>query len=434
MVASIFKSLIEKFFGKLSKKITEKVNDKEGEIQYEHKKYLKPDFSTDMKFNSLTSNTSIVAADVVSLDSELSLKARGSYSSATGEIPKLGMIKALNETMLQALKNLKARGSKESEIVKKLFKDAVDGVKGVHERLDMMFLEALSTGVTLVDENTNTGSGIRVDFGIPEGNQFGATSKAWTDASAKPIDDIENVVNNARNKGNVLRYMFIDKITFNAFKINTQVKEAFAGSQKVDKALIFRLNKEELQNFISEEFGLTFIVIDKVVQIEKGGNKIAVEPWKRGNVTFTTTLDLGTLTYGELAEVDHPVEGVEYSTVDNFILLSMFRTNNPLKENTSVQALAIPVLDNVDGIYIMDTNESTASADTQTEGNTGYLYQGVTYTVVSVVDGINAARVVDNQIPTALITNQDATLAKKIDALSEEGIVLFEAELVVGGV
>ncbi len=430
MVASIFKNLIEKYFGKLSKKITEKVNDKEGEIQYEHKKYLKPDFSTDMKFNSLTSNTSIVAADVVSLDSELPLKSRGSYSSATGEIPKLGMIKALNETMLQALKNLKARGSKEAEIVKKLFRDAVDGVKGVHERLDMMFLEALSTGVTLVDENTNNGSGIRVDFGIPEGNQFGATTKAWTDADATPIEDIENVISKARNNGDVLKYLFIDKVTYNAFKMNAQVKEAFAGSQKVSKDLIFRISKEELQNYMSEEFGLAVIVIDKVCRYEKGGSKTSYEPWKRGNVTLTTTLDLGTLTYGELAEVDHKVEGVEYSTVDNFILVSMFRTNNPLKENTSVQALAIPVLDNTDSIYILDTNEATANDDTQTEEDDDYNYGGTDYTKASVVAGINAARAVDTQVAKATISQTDATLAKKIDSLSEAGIALFEAELV----
>ncbi|MDB0602356.1 major capsid protein [Tenacibaculum maritimum] len=430
MVASIFKNLIEKYFGKLSKKITEKVNDKEGEIQYEHKKYLKPDLSTDMKFNSLTSNTSIVAADVVSLDSELSLKARGSYSSATGEIPKLGMIKALNETMLQALKNLKARGNKEAEIVKKLFRDAVDGVKGVHERLDMMFLEALSTGVTLVDENTNTGTGIRVDFGIPDGNRFGATSKVWTNADAKPIDDIENVISKARNKGHVLKYLFIDKITYNAFKNNSQVKEAFAGSKKVNKELIFRISNAELKEFVSEEFELMFVIIDKVCQIQKDGKKKAVEPWKKGNVTFTSTLDLGTLTYGELAEVDHPVDGVEYSSVDNFILVSMFRTNNPLKENTSVQALAIPVLDNVDGIYILDTNESTASADTQTEDDANYSYKGTDYTKASVVAGINAAKAVDTQVAMATIAQKDSTLATKIDSLSEEGIALFEAELV----
>ena len=115
MVASIFQGLIAKYFPSLAKKITEKVNDKSAEIQYEHKKYLKKDFSTDMKWQSFSTNTNVVAADVVSLDSPLSPKKRGSYGSAEGEVPKLGMLKSLNESMLQALKNLKARGKKEAE-------------------------------------------------------------------------------------------------------------------------------------------------------------------------------------------------------------------------------------------------------------------------------------------------------------------------------
>ena len=181
---------------------------------------------------------------------------------------------------------------------------------------------------------------------------------------------------------------------------------------------------------MSEEFGLNIIVIDKVSQIEKGGAKVAVEPWQRGNVTFTTSTDLGTITYGELAEVEHPVKDVEYSTVDDFILVSLFRTNNPLKENTSVQALVLPVLDNTDSIFIMDTNEATASEDVQTEGDANYSYKGTDYTKASVVAGINAAREVDTQVAMATISQLDATLAKKIDSLSEEGIVLFKAELV----
>ena len=360
MIASIFKDVVSKYLPSVAQKITEKINDKSKEIGYEHKKYLKKDFSTTMKWQSLSTNTSVVAADVVALDSELPLKKRGSYKKAEGEVPKLGMVKSLNESMLQALKNLRARGNKEKEIVKKLFQEAADGIKGVYERLDIMFLQALSTGVTLINEENNTGTGIRVDFGIPEKNQFGSLT-SWRKTTAKPIDDIEHVLNKARGKGYALKYMWIDKLTYNAFKVNEQVKKAFAGFFKVNSEYIFRVNREELQNFISEEFGLTLIVIDKVIQIEKNGKRTAVEPWKQGNVTFTTTTNIGTLTYGELAEVDHPVSDVEYSTVDDFILVSLFRTNNPLKENTSIQALAIPVLDNTDSIYLLDTSVSNTN-------------------------------------------------------------------------
>lgn len=429
MVASIFKDIISKYFPAIAAKLTERYNGKSETPIFEHQKYLKPEFSTDMKFSSLSSNNSIVAADVVALDSELPLKKRGSYKSAEGEIPKLGMKKSMNETQLQAIKNLKARGGKHLVMAQKLFTDLADGVKGVYERLDIMFLQALSSGVTLINEENNTGTGIRIDFGVPTSNQFGV-QKAWTDASATPIQDIENITQAARNAGNTLSYIFMDKTTFNAFKANQEVKNAYAGFSKVASNLIFRLNKAELDAYMAEEFGLSIIVVDKTVQIEKGGKKVGYEPWERGNVTFTTSLALGTLAWSELAEVDSPVEGVEYAVVDQFILSSLYRTNDPLKENTSVQALAIPVLDNVDSIYIMNTNEATAADDTQTEGDANYAYKGTNYTKASVVAGINAAREVDKQVAPATVAQQDATLAKKIDSLSEEGIALFEAELV----
>ena len=209
MSASIFKDLVSKYLPSVAEKITEKINDKSKEIGYEHKKYLKKDFSTTMKWQSLSTNTSVVAADVVALDSELPLKKRGSYSSAEGDVPKLGMIKSLTESMLQALKNLRARGNKEKEIVKKLFQDAADGIKGVYERLDIMFLQAMSTGVTLIDQENNTGTGIRVDFGIPEKNQFGGVV-SWKKENAKPIDDIQRVLTKARSEGHMLRYLWID--------------------------------------------------------------------------------------------------------------------------------------------------------------------------------------------------------------------------------
>ena len=430
MVASIFQGLIAKYFPSLAKKITEKVNDKSEEIQYEHKKYLKKDFSTDMKWQSLSTNTNVVAADVVSLDSPLSPKKRGSYGSAEGEVPKLGMLKSLNESMLQALKNLKARGKREKEMVVKLFQDAADGVKGVYERLDIMFLQALSTGVTVIDDENNTGTGVRIDFGISEKNQFGVKA-AWNKATATPIDDIENILTNARNAGHVLKYIWLDKVTYNAFKANEQVKKAFAGFLKTNSDYIFRVTKEELQNFVSEEFGLTIIVIDKVVQIEKGGKRVAVEPWQRGNVTFTTSTDLGTLTYGELAEVDHPVKGVEYSVVDDFILVSLFRTNNPLKENTSVQALAIPVLDNVDSIFIMDTNEAEVldATDDETQGGSGtdanITIWGQSLVKAVVISAYNSLEDVGNT------TNAigDDKLIDKINELSDEQIELLKSEL-----
>jgi len=409
--------------------LTDRFNDSESAIQPEYKRYLRPVFSPDMKFSSLSSNTSIVAANLVALDSELPLKSRGKFSTADGEVPKIGMKKFLNESQLQAIQNMIARGGFEDQVVQRLFSDMNDSVAGVYERLDFMFYQALSTGRVLIEDSENVGTGIEADFGIPASNKLGV-QLPWTESAANPIEDIENAISAARAQGVSPRYVFMDKATFSAFKNNESVKNAFAGSQRVDPSFLFRVSTEEISAYLLTEFNITAIIVDKLIASEIGGQKIAVEPWSKGAVVFTTTLDLGSLTYSQLAEATSRVPGVQYGTVDSFILTSMFRKNDPLREYNSVQALAITVLSGVDSIFHIDTNEAeTASVDVQTEDDANYLYQAVLYTKQSVVDGINAARAVDDYVNAATINQLDATLAKKIDQLSEEGTVLFEAEL-----
>src|SRR5690606_23607516 len=119
-------------------------------------------------------------------------------------------------------------------------------------------------------------TGVRIDFGIPTSNQFGVGT-VWTDSGANPITDIDNVIGAARNKGYSLKFIWMDKVTYNAFKANTNVVAAYAGFLHLQTAQVFRIKREELDSFLAEEYGLTLIVIDKVSQIEKGGAKVAVE-------------------------------------------------------------------------------------------------------------------------------------------------------------
>ena len=113
-----------------------------------------------------------------------------------------------------------------------------------------------------------------------------------------------------------------------------------------------------------------------------------------------------------------------------FILVSLFRTNNPLKENTSVQALAIPVLDNVDSIFNMDTNEAEELDDTdnEDEGGSGtdanITIWGQSLVKATVISKYN--ELVDEDV-SADIT--DADLINEINGLSDEEVELLKDEL-----
>jgi hypothetical protein len=292
-----------------------------------------------------------------------------------------------------------------------------------------MFLQALSTGVTSIEEENNTGAAIRLDFGIPDENRYGVTA-AWSGEGATPLDDIENVIAKARAKGHVITRIMMDRTAFNSFRKHAQVKELYAAGLNFAGANIPTPNFTQVNDALRDNYSVTIEIVDRSVSYEKNGVTVSVNPWDANAVVFLTSEQVGSLVWSRLAEMNHKAKQVDYAVADEFKLISKYHKVDPLREFTSGQAIAIPVLDNPEAIYIMNYNEATASLDVQTEGDAVYTYNGTDYTKQSVVDGLNATE----EVPTSLITHADSTLAKKIDKLSEEGVATFEAELVEAGV
>ncbi len=71
MNPTLFVELVAKWFGAMAKRFVEKVNGDATAPKYLFKTMLRPELSPDLKWDSLSVNSSIVAADVVALDSEL---------------------------------------------------------------------------------------------------------------------------------------------------------------------------------------------------------------------------------------------------------------------------------------------------------------------------------------------------------------------------
>lgn len=425
MEKSLFPQWVDRLFKVFAQKIVEKLNGTKEPLTYLHRTMLRKTFSPTLKWGSLSSSNTVVSADVVAMDSSLPLKKRDSLRKADGDIPKLGLKLYLNETTMNELNILLATGGQDQEILRKLFNDTNKVVSGVWERLEYMFHQALSTGLILITDEDNPALGIRVDFGHPASNKYGVTTP-WSDANAKPIDDIDRIIEAARVNGDKLSYILMDRQTFNKFKANSQVKEQYAFYMNFVGTNIPPVQSVEKANeFLSASHGVMIQLIDRNVLVEKDGKRKSVKPWADNAVVFLTELTVGTLTYGRLAEETFPAKQVDYAKVDDFILVSKYSTNDPIKEFTSAQALVLPVIENVDSIYIMNCEKATAAIDTQTEGDAVYTYKEVDYTKASVIAAINLA----TEKTTAKSTNTDATLTKYIDALNEEQILVFEANI-----
>ena len=83
--------------------------------------------------------------------------------------------------------------------------------------------------------------------------------------------------------------------------------------------------------------------------------------------------------------MDNKWPGVNYTTSDEFMLISKFAENNPLGEFTSAQACVEPVICNVESIFQLDT---AGASEDSTESDSNVTLWGTEYTKASVLAGL----------------------------------------------
>ncbi len=420
MQESRFLDYVKKWFGKITQALENKVNEKKGdEPKYLFKEWLKPTFSVDLKWSTIRGKYKRVMADVVAMDSSLPLKKRGTIEVADGSVPKIGMEKYLSEKELSDLDTMIAKGGLEAEVVKKLFADTKACITGIHERTEFMMLQALSTGVTSISDKNNNGVEVRLDYQIPANNIFGAEHK-WSSPNAKPLDDIERVLDRASGNGDSPKFILMGKALARKFRDNKQVKAGYASFIDA-KATVLRPTLSKVNEFLNDEYGVTIVEIDRTCIVEDANGKhVSANPWKADAVTFLNSLNVGDLVYGSLAEENHPVSGVQYQKVDNFILVAKYSVNRPaLREYTNSQANACPVLNDVDSIYILNTEEAIEVDKSEVEGDENITIKGEAKSKSAVIAILNEM----GKETSAEIT--DKSLIAKINKLSDEDEAVF---------
>lgn len=367
MKESLFIEYVKKIFPKLQT-IIEKVNRKRGnKLTYLHKTMLRKEYSADQKWESASVNTTYVSADMVAMDSPLPAKNRDSIAHANGTLPKVGMKKILRETQINAINIMKAQGASFTSIANKLTNDPVACSVGIDEKNEANFLTALSNGIVIVEDENNTGTGLRINFNYMPENCFGVEVPNFIS-----YDDIKNVLSKADADGNSITTIMLALSTYNAIRQTQWAKELVANYRghtvvegtklPVPTASLFD------EAFADDNNGIKFLKVDRTVISEKNGKRKPYKPWNANKIIFLTTEEVGALVWGTLAEKTNPVSGVVYSTVDEYKLISKYSKNDPLQEFTSGQALVLPVIENVDQIYSLDITDGQL-VDTEAESS-----------------------------------------------------------------
>ena len=362
---SLFPEFVEKYFGRVIGKITEKYNGEKTKPTLLYKSMLTEEYSADLSWGATELNNVIVAADVVAMDASIPLKKRGSLATASGKLSKIALKFRKGEKDISDLNVAIARGTNEATIAAKVLNDVPRVIDGADARIEMMFEQALSSGTMLVEDSENDGTGVRVDFYKSE-NQFKNRVAGWNSSLSTPQDDVQQLFDKAQADGNSIGLVMMSKKYFTLFRKSKQGKELAASYQGrifTDDTILPVPGTTLFHEALRDEYGVEFRVVDSTFKVQKhDGSEESVRPWVEANIVAIPTEKVGRLVYGTLAEETNPVEGVNYQKSGSFLLISKYSNNDPLEEFTSGQALCIPVIDGADSIYLLAADEVAEGA------------------------------------------------------------------------
>lgn len=446
IINSPFEEFVSKIFPKLSLYVTEKTNNSNRELTYLHKQRLRTVYSPTQKWEGTSANTRLVAADMVAMDSPLPLKKRSTISKVSGDLPKMGIAKQMLESDMNAINIMRAemnmiadtdanaalRKQKYQQILARFADDGYACSYGLDERNEYNYLYGISNGVVLVEDedSKNTGVAMRVNYGYPEANLFGLIN------SEVCADDIENVVSKADAKGVTFASAMLSKTLLTNIRRTRWARELAADYKEQTYTDATKLPVPSVKTFteaFENEYNISLIVVDRSILMEKNGKDASVKPFNPNRIIFLPNANTdGSLVWGTLAEATNPVDGVNYSTVEQYKLISRFRTNEPsLMEITKGQALVLPVIEDVEKIYVLDFTKGAkepVAADTTDAGavDASISIEGTAYQKAAVVAALNdlgdniKASVTDATVIKHINALSDADYAKMMDAIQDK--------------
>lgn len=420
---SLFKKYVDRIIPKLQT-LVEKVNDKRKDTRtYYHKdsSILKKQFASDNKWEAASVNTTYISADFMAFDSPVDIKTRPTLSKANGKLPKAGIGRNLTESELTDLQVMESQGGNDQRVARRIADDLVFCNVGLDELYEWAFLYGLCWGFVGMPDADNPENMMLLDFRYLAENTYGTET-----LGVITLPDIERVISTIGENQDTLETVWISKSTLKELRQTREAKELVADyDDKIytDETTLKTPSQKHFQEVFEAEYECKLNIIDRTIIFEKNGNKIKQKPWSNSRVIFTCNPAVGSFIYGQLAENRNRVAGVSYQLLDDYKLISRFSVNDPsLVEKTTGQAIAAPIIEDVDQIYVLDSTRSVEVDETAEEADTEdeYItYKGKKYDKPAFVTALNnitggrmSATATDEKVLAKVNTLSDADEAK----------------------
>lgn len=290
----------------------------------------------------------------------------GSYGLATVKERVLNHAITLPMSMQDYRKILHLQDSKSipDETKKKQLIDLMWGgvervVNGVEARLDVIFLSALSNcGKHEITKANNPEGGVRgvIDFNQPGGNIGKATTK-WVEDNLNSVDcmdDIQDMLDKAEDK-TVLGKILCAPALVSYMCRSKKMKQMIWGTDKSSRLV----QLSDINAYLESNGYPQIEKIRRQVQIQNGDTLSPLTPWNYKNMVFVPAGKLGVVKNAYADNELNPESDVAYSNYDR-IRVSQWHvgeTKGTEKgEFTKAEALALPVITEMNNIYTLKTD------------------------------------------------------------------------------
>ena len=351
---SIYQEFIKQNLKAVSLGVATTYNGKDSQPSYLFKQLLKKKRAYDGRWTSTSRNIGYVMADYISTNSAIPQKSRDGGEVASGKIQKMATERWLDEEQLQLLANMRDNPNvTQDEIGSILFQDVQAVISGANERLEDTFLTGASYGKSLIHTD-NVGLAVQMNYGYKNENKLGVPI-VWSDPTADRINDLERAV--SKVKGN--KHMMLDRVALKEVLADEKARVYFGWMSKFfgEADNIPTLDEEAALSVIKTKFKLNSIqIVDRDTVYEIDGVRHEKTPWKEGVIGLYPSSQIGVLAWNKLAEAADPVQYVDYATVDEYLLISMWREKRSFySQFTNSQGLVVPVIENGDKVVTLDT-------------------------------------------------------------------------------
>lgn len=316
-----------------------------------------------LTFTSVIGRSRIeAAASVVDRNAATPLRSRQGLEKLTGEIPAIKEMIPMTESDYRDFLTMQAinvdDATKRTQLLDLLWGDVKKMGDSTHKRLDIMALEAISTGqISLTVTNNPDGLVLSspVDLLMPSGNKSSVTNTWGTAISATPITDIEAVIQSASTRGIVFEKMLMSNDLWLKFKKTKEVLDtlgAYYYGPKVQGSPIAISTLDKVNEYLTANRLPMIEIVDETIGIEKDGVVASIKPFSLTNVAFIPSGQLGMIKNAIAIEQMQPVGNVNYATY-NRAIISKWSQNEPFQEWTKAELNACPSLDAIDAIYLL---------------------------------------------------------------------------------